>query len=347
MFYNDLTYLEDINNSIKNIEFPKDTSILITGVSGLIGSFLVDALMTINEAREDNLKIYGLARNVDNLGSRFSKYMNSNNLEFIKGNIIEGIPNEIEFDYIINLASNADPKNYALYPVETILTNIRGTQNILEYCKKHNKCRALLTSTFEVYGEVENGLDIKEEDYGMIDQNVIRSGYPESKRVSELLVKSYVEEYKVDALIVRLSSIYGPTMKFDDSKAAAQFIRNALKRENIVLKSKGDQKRSYTYVSDCVQGILIALLHGTSGEVYNVSNPKSTISIAEFAKIVATESSTDVVFDSPNFIETKGFGKKMDSVLSSQKLMELGYSPLYNAEKGIHNSIKILKQKVK
>mgnify|MGYP000691830324 FL=1 len=106
---------------------------------------------------------------------------------------------------------------------------------------------------------------------GMIDQTILRNGYPESKRCCELLVRSYVEEFGINAVIARLPSVYGPTMLRSDSKAHAQFIRNALNGENIILKSKGDQRRTYCYVVDAASAIFKILSAGENGEIYNIS----------------------------------------------------------------------------
>lgn len=121
----------------------------------------------------------------------------------------------------------------------TLIRRRIGTKNILEYCSRHINTKVILMSTFEVYGEIKGKSLYTEDMSGAIDQNILRNGYPESKRCSELLLKSYVEEYKVQAVIARLPSVYGPTMLPGDSKAHAQFIRNAVNGENIILKSKG------------------------------------------------------------------------------------------------------------
>ena len=113
---------------------------------------------------------------------------------------------------------------------------------MLEYCKKNIDTRLLLTSTFEVYGKID-GIDVYSENMvGLVDFHMLRNGYTESKRCAEMLVNSYIDEYGINAVICRLASIYGPTMLLNDSKAHAQFIRNALHGENIALKSKGNKE---------------------------------------------------------------------------------------------------------
>ena len=218
-----------------------------------------------------------------------------------------------------------------------------GAKNVLDYCKGKTT-RALLTSSFEVYGKLEQD-EYCEDQYGVIDLNLIRSCYPESKRTAEMLFRSYADEYGVNCVIARLSSIYGPTMKADDSKAHAQFIRNALVGENIVLKSKGSQLRTYCYVMDAVSGILTVLFRGKNrGEAYNVANENSVATIAEVAQTIADYAGTKVVFDIPDAVESKGFSKFQNCVLKTDKLKSLGWSGKYDLKAGINETMVILKE---
>lgn len=268
----------------------RNKSILVTGATGLIGSCAIDVLSASNKEFGANIKIYALGRNKNKIERRFGKSVIP-----VEQDIITPLDEKIEYDYIIHGASNADPKSYALQPVETILTNVLGNKNILDYCVGHPKTKMILTSSFEVYGELK-GQDIYSENMsGIIDQTVLRNGYSESKRCSELLVRSYVDEYGIGAIIARLPSVYGPTMLESDSKAHAQFIRNALNGENIVLKSKGEQTRNYCYVLDVVSALFKLLCAGKNGEIYNISNENSVASIAEIARICAEIAGTRVV----------------------------------------------------
>ena len=337
------TYREALEKVIPEIAI-KDGQILVTGASGLIGSCLVDLLMLANSYGR-NFNVYVLGRNKEILKNRFSAFDSSNMLHFIEQDIQFPLDENTRYDYIVHGASVADPRNYALYPAETMLINLLGARNVLNYCKSHPTTRIIMLSTFEVYGNA--GKDIyQESDSGVLDQNMIRSCYPESKRCMEILTRCYLEEYGVNAVIVRLCSIYGPTMLKDDSKAHAQFMRNALRGEDIVLKSKGEQRRTYCYVIDAVTGILCALEKGATGEVYNISNEKSVVTIAEVADTVAKIAGTKVVFDLPNEIEKRGFSKPQNCILDNYKLKELGWNGKYDIKTGLKESIEILRGKV-
>lgn len=318
----------------------RDVSILVTGATGLIGSCVIDVLSVLNKEFCANIKIYALGRNKNKIESRFGK-----NVVPVEQDIINPLDKKIEYDYIIHAASNADPKSYTLQPVETTLTNVLGNKNILDYCAGHLKTKMILTSSFEVYGELK-GQDIFLENMsGIIDQTVLRNGYPESKRCSELLVRSYVDEYGVDAIIARLPSVYGPTMLESDSKAHAQFIRNALNGENIVLKSKGEQTRTYCYVLDVVSALFKLLCAGKDGEIYNVSNENSIASIAEVAKTCAEIAGTKVVFDLPSEVEAKGFSRSRNCILDNKKLKDLGWSGKYSLREGLEETLEYLRRK--
>lgn len=317
-----------------------DGCVLVTGASGLIGSCIIDLLMLSNEHGR-HFDVYALGRNKEKLSSRFKAFKESANLHFIEQDIMMPLNNDISYDYIIHGASNADPRNYALYPVETMLINVEGAKNILNYCKVHLDTRALLMSTFEVYGNAGKDVYV-ETDSGIVNVNKLRSCYPESKRCMEVLTHCYVDEYGVKAVIGRLSSIYGPTMAKDDSKAHAQFIRNGLNSEDIVLKSKGEQKRTYCYVIDAVTGLLCILAKGHVGEAYNISNENSIVSIAEVAQTVANIAGTKVIMQLPDELEKKGYSAPQNCILNNAKLKQLGWSGHYDFLNGISETMSIL-----
>ena len=345
-------YLRDIEREAEKINFDslKNKSILITGASGLICSFLVDVLMYRNTKYNDNIKIYMLCRNENKLIDRFSYYdlekygpNNRGNLIYLTQNVCDKFDFDIDFDFIIHAASNTHPKQYSTDPVGTITTNIIGMNNILEYCTKHRPQRVFMMSSVEIYGENRGDTELFDEKYlGYIDCNTSRAGYPESKRLCESLCQAYILKYDMDIVIGRLSRVYGPTMARDDSKALAQFIRNALNGEDIVLKSEGTQYYSYTYVADAVLGLLYVLLKGKKGEAYNISDEKSDIMLKDLAKIIADEAVTKVVFDLPDEVEAAGFSTVTKARLDNSKIRELGYEAKYNIRDGVIRTMNIL-----
>lgn len=336
-------YQEDLKQISEYIKPEKSqVNILVTGATGLIGSLAVDALLYFNRSpKAADIKIYAMSRKMEKLRERFFYAGEKDGLFFIEQDVIVPLKEDISYDYIIHAASNADPRMYALYPAETIRTNMEGTIQMLEYARKHQRTKVLFTSTMEVYGKAEKSA-YAEADYGLVDFNNIRSGYPESKRTAELLCRSYQSEYGVYAVIARLGYIYGPTMTKEDSKVAAQFIRNVLAGQDIVLKSRGEQRRSYCYGADAVAGIFAVLFRGKAGEAYNIANASSVVSIAEMAETAAKIAGKQVVFELPDEIEQRGFSKAQDVLLKTEKLERLGWRGRYMMEEGIRRTVEIL-----
>lgn len=334
-------YLEDLQNVAMQIP-TENISIIITGATGLVGSFMVDVLLYANKMFKNEHRIYAVGRSKEKMKERFSYACHDNNLYFVEQDVRESFPKNINADYVVSAASNADPYSYALYPAETILTNVLGTKNALEYAKEKQCKKVLFTSTMEVYGTEIDRDSYIEEDFGKIDFNSIRAAYPESKRVSELLCRSYAKEYRIPVVIARLAYIYGPTMSQTDNKVIAQFINNILKNENIVLKSKGTQCRSYLYVADTVAAMFKIMFLGENGDTYNVASSLSSISIYDMAEVAAELGKCKVVYGEADAEEKKGFSKPQNNVLCDEKLKKLNWEANYSFKEGLSQTINIL-----
>lgn len=335
-------YQEDLMRilEIPEIERIKGKSFLITGATGLIGVCLIDALMCYNH-QGANIQIYAVGRSWEKAKLRLGEYEKDNNFYFVEQDVRQSLPEDIQVDVIIPLASNTHPLAYSQYPIETIEINIKGAEHALN---KALACGAtvLYPSSVEIYGNAR-GEDVFTEDYtGKLNLVNARACYPESKRLSEALCLSYMAERGVDVKIARLSRVFGPTMLGSDTKASSQFIMKALAGENIVLKSKGEQFFSYTYVADAVKSMLFILLHGESGKAYNISNKDCNVKLKEFAESCADWSGRDVVFDLPSEIEQKGYSVAMQAILDNTRLLSIGFSPLYSFKNAIHRTLNIL-----
>lgn len=345
--YSSQLYLEDVNK-IANVDIPwnkmKDKAILISGATGLLGSFLVDVLMQKNEEGL-NCTVYALGRSRDNAEKRFSKWNGNGKLIFIPYNVNEPFERkDIDVvEYVLHLASNTHPIQYATDPIGTITTNIIGLQNMLDFAVKHKASRFAFTSSNEIYGENRGDVELFDESYcGYVDCNTLRAGYPESKRCGESLCQAYRQQKGLDVVIPRFTRSYGPTMKLSDSKAISQFIRNGVAGENIVLKSMGTQKYSFTYMADAIYGLLTVILCGKDGDAYNIADEASNVELRALAKIIADSVGTEVVFEMPDDIESKGYSRATKALLDGNKLKKLGWKPFYSIEEGIPRTIKIL-----
>ncbi len=312
---------------------------LITGATGMVGTCLIDALMRFNSDHPgEEVTVYAVGRSRERAESRLGEYFTLPFLHFIEQDVRDPFPAGLKADYIIPLASNTHPLAYSQYPVETIEINVKGAENAL---KKAVECRAtvLYPSSVEIYG---NGDEVFTEDFtGKLNLSTARACYTESKRVCEALCQSYVSEYGIDCRIVRLSRLFGPTMLESDTKASSQFILKALAGEDIVLKSKGNQLFSYTYVADAVRAILFALLHGKCSEAYNVAG--CDVRLADFAGGCAALAGKKVVFDLPSEAEAKGYSIATKAVMSIDKISLTGWKPAYSFEDALKRTYLILK----
>ena len=335
-------YQEDLMRilTVPGIENLKGKSFLITGASRLIGVCLIDALMAYNNQGAD-ITIYAIGRSKEKAKSRLGEYYDHNHFFFIEQDVREPLPDIDDIDFIIPLASNTHPLAYSQYPIETIAINYKGAEHSLN---KATECKAvvLYPSSVEVYGNAR-GNDFFTEDYtGQLNLTTPRACYTESKRVCEALCQSFISEEGTQVKIVRLSRVFGPTMQSDDSKASSQFIINALKGEDIVLKSKGEQFFSYTYVADAVRAMLFVLLSGKNGIAYNISSEMCNVHLKDFAQICADMADTHVVFDYPTQHEAKGYSVACQAVMSNDRLRELGFKPFYSFVDAVKRTLLIL-----
>lgn len=342
-------YMEDIH-TVMRMDLPweklKDKSIMLSGATGLIGSFLIDTILEKNVYDELNCTVYALGRNEEKARNRFSKYFDDSHFKYVQHDVktpllMEEIGN---IDYVLHLASNTHPILYSTDPIGTITTNIIGVQNMLDFAVAHHATRFAFASSNEIYGENRGDVELFEEDYcGYINSNTLRAGYPESKRCSEALCQAYKAQKKLDVVIMRVTRSYGPTMNMSDTKAVSQFIMKAIAGEDIVLKSAGTQYYSYTYMADAVSGLLWILLAGENGQAYNIAYEKSDITLKELASIIAGLSGKKVVFDIPDVTEATGYSVVTKARLNGSKLQGLGWKPMYDIRSGIERTISILK----
>lgn len=337
--------LENTEEAFSLLKEIKNSRVLLTGATGMIGSVMVDYMMLINKKYNTNIYVTAMGRSEKKARELFNEYEDNKYFSFIRGDINCGIPNIGNFDFIIHAASNTHPLAYSQDPVGTITTNVIGTYNLLEYAVQHVPRRFVFLSSVEIYGENRGDVELFSEDYcGYLDCNTVRAGYPEGKRTGESLCCAYESKFDLDVVIPRLCRIYGPTMNWSDSKALSQFIKKAVLEENIVLKSEGNQRYSYLFVIDAVNAIFKIMIDGNKGEAYNVSSLNSNIRIKDLADKLAKIAEREVIYELPNMTELKGYSTATKALMDNEKLKKIGWKEIFDLEKGINLTVDILKE---
>lgn len=336
-------YLSDLDTAISaTIELNRlnGRSVLITGATGTIGSFVVDMLIRYNQTHHANIWLYIAGRNVQKLEQLYGGHVGC---EIVPYEMKETVKLDFASDFIIHIAGNAHPAAFNQDPVGTVRDSINSTYQLLEYGHRHGGKRLLYVSSGEVYGE--SSLDELEEDYaGYMDTLSPRSCYPIAKRASENLCASYTKQYGLETVIVRPCHTYGPYISQSDNRAHAQFIQNALCGKDIVLKSAGAQMRSYSYVADSAAGLLTSLIRGKAGEAYNLANPNARCTIAQLAEVISRKVGRNVIFAEPDAVDMANRSPIQRQVLSSKKLEALGWKGSFSVDKGIEHTLQIMQE---
>lgn len=322
-------YVQDIVKTIEhtvNLEYFIGKKILILGATGLIGSFLTDCLIYMAYTKNISLDLYVLSRSINRLKLRFGA--ETGRIHFVEGDVVT-LETDVAFDIVIHAASAACPAVFREKPVETMLSNVLGTYRVLEAARKNPDCRVLYVSSGEVQEEIDHLLP--------------RACYPVSKKAGETLCISYVQEYGTDAVIVRPCHTFGANFMTEDNRAASQFIARAAKGQDIILKSAGEQIRSFSYVADCVSGLLTAIACGQTGKVFGIASDE-VYSIRQFAEICAGTVQRRVKFQEASEAELAETSPIRMQEIDNKELKLLGWSSCFSVREGIEHAIRIRKE---
>lgn len=306
----------------------KNKTIFITGGTGLIGSTIISALLYAEIKQKLNISVIALVRDLAKAKLQFKAQLEcSDALKFVVGDVRE-MPEIIEsVDYIIHGASPTASRFFVEHPVETALTAIQGTVNLLELGRQKNVEGFVYLSSMEVYGYPVKGHKVSEKDIGVQDALNVRNSYPLGKQICENICCSYAAEYDVPTKIVRLTQCFGPGVQYNDGRVFAEFSRCVIEQRNIVLKTKGETERNYIYTADAVEAILLVLLKGQKGEAYNVANENTYCSIFEMAKLVAESGGIDVEIHEED-VKKSGYADTLYMDLETRKLQKIGWQPI-------------------
>ncbi len=274
-----------LNNPIDWERF-RNRTVLVTGATGRLGMYIVEALIKADIDWNLNLNIIAHGRSGDKLEQVFGNSLQLPNVTVLVQDITVPIHVEKDVDCIFHTAGAASPKDFTDQPVDTLWGHVQGTRNVLELALEKRVEKIVYVSTVEIYGEWQSEDSIREEDMGPLHCNNARACYPEAKRLCETMFAAYEAQYGIPYVGVRLCHTFGPGITLDDGRAFAQFIRNVLNGEDIVLYSDGSAARTYTYVADAVAGMFLAATKGKK-HWYNIAAPDNLITVRELAGLIA------------------------------------------------------------
>lgn len=335
-------YLKDIKFVLASLDVSKlrNKKILITGGTGLIGSAIVDILTIAHQYKKIKFDIYVASRNERLFKNKYSSYRF---VHFAKYDAIKPFVSAIKYDYIICAASPSNPTFFVKKPIDTFLANVLGVTNLLNYSLKNKVTKFIYVSSSEVYGQKHSSESFVESDASNINVNSARMSYPVAKLASEFVCNSYFNQHGLNINIVRPGHIFGPSATSNDSRVSSSFFYESLAGNDLILKSSGEQKRSYCYSLDCAAAILFLLINAKGGETYNIGSILPT-SIKQISSYIAQSANVKLRFSSAKKEEKKAFNPMANSILNSSKILKLGFRFSFDCKTAADHTFKILKE---
>lgn len=344
---------KDFAKSFPLYEQLRNKTIGITGATGLLGSCMVHCLEELDRQHGLNLTIVCFVRNEEKAQQVLSHpQKDAHSGEALGKNIVilkhdfskaEEMPQEVHIDYLVHFASPTASQYFVSKPVETMMTDFDGTAQLLRFALRQNTASIVNVSSLEVYGSIyDDSHPLSEEEQGYIHLSDTRSSYPVAKRAAECLCHAYAREYGVHVKTARLAQTFGAGVTADDNRVFAQFARNIIAGEDIVLHTTGELSRCYCYTVDAIEAILFILLKGEDGEAYNVANESTYISIIDMAKFLCKTFNPDI---QPviQLKEGMGYSPMTRLRLSCSKVHQLGWTPGYDMKTMFQRLINSLK----
>lgn len=304
----------------------KDKTVLVTGSKGIVGSGTIKWILYSNALFGTNTHIIASTRNVNECPD----YIDSTDkieycefgheLDFCKGRKV---------DYIIHSAAPTSNKIFSSSPVEALNVILDGAKNMLELAKLQS-CSMIYLSSEEAYGTPSLDTPVDENFVGSIDSMSIRSCYPLGKKVSELLCRSYFEEYGVDVKVIRPTVILGLWQPYDSVKVEAEILRCIMENKNLVMKSAGLTKKTVIYSLDAVTAVFTVLFNGQGGEAYNATNPDTFCTVAERARDAFTKFNPNctIEFAAQDTSQKEGYLPQRSLLENISKIKAIGWEPL-------------------
>lgn len=331
--------LQDLKKEARALE---GKTILISGGSGFIGSYINAVLFLLNKkVFKRPVQVISVDNYITGFRKNFLIDIKSKNFRFLTFDVRLPFTINEPIDYIIHAAGLASPYYYKKYPLETIESAILGAKNLLELARVSRSKSFLFFSSSEIYGDPDPEHVPTPETYvGRVSSVGPRACYDESKRLAETLCITYHDLYKVPIKIIRPFNVYGPGMRHTDYRVIPTFLYTGLRGKNLPVHDRGNQTRTFCYISDALTAIFKVLISGQSGAVYNVGNDKPEISMYELASITCELLGNGVKPRRKSYPSSYPAGEPQRRCPDLTKIKtELGYLPKVDLREGLKRSL--------
>ena len=316
-------------------------SVLVTGATGSVGSAFAELLLAA-KAGGLGVDIVLAGRDRAALEARFRTAPAP--WTFEPHDILRPWRGSRPFDFVLHAAAPAHPAAIAARPTDTLRAIVDGTADVLAHAATTRARRVLYVSSSEVYGTSSGKTTPwREDELGTVPLLAPRSCYPQGKRAAETLCAAMASETALDFVVVRPGHVYGPTIAPGDSRAHAQFARAAAAGEPIVMKSAGEQRRSYVHALDAAIAFAVLFARGSAGEAFNLAGAE-TSTVREMADAFAAAGGVPVRFASATETESRGFNPMPLSALDGSRLQSLGWRPAFDMASGARDTVAALKR---
>lgn len=313
--------------------------LVITGGRGFLGRYFCEVFATLNATRlvSSPLRIT-IIDNFISSGDLGDRGLDDHKFNFIKHNAINPLPDLGHVDYVFYAAGIASPAHYRKYPLETLEVSTVGLKHSLELARSNPGSRLAFFSSSEIYGDPDlKNIPTKESYRGNVACLGPRACYDMSKRLGETLVQIYHQQYGVSGTIIRPFNVYGPGMQRTDYRVLPNFAARIADGMPLQIYGRGDQTRTFCYVTDAINGFIRVLLEGVPGEPYNIGNPYPEISMRDLVeKVRVASGSADLKYDIVDYPDTYPAdepNRRCPDI--SKAIHQLGYSPTVTLDEGL------------
>jgi UDP-glucuronate decarboxylase len=321
--------LNAIHKNLGDISF-EETRVLVTGGAGFLGSWMCETLIM------SGAEVTCIDNFASGQMSNIQSLMDNERFRFIEHDISVPIALDTPFDYVFHMASRASPFEFEHFPIQILKANTMGVLVAMGIAKKHG-AKLLFTSTSEVYGNPDI-VPTPESYYGNVNPIGPRGCYDEAKRCGEAYVVAYRRQHHLNTRIARIFNTYGPRIRLDGiyGRVIPRFIGQALSGDPITVFGDGSQTRSFTYVTDQIEGLLrLASLDAARGQVINIGNVNEITILALAKKVIEITGSSSTISFYP-LPEDDPLRRRPDVTRAKQVL---GWEPKVQLEKGLVRTI--------